>query len=490
MYKVVLYSLCILAFVAVVLGFTGVIAYTGVSLIVSFLIILFTSYVTNIAFARLFNAPANVESVYITAFILFFLIDPLITESGVIILIAASAIATISKYLFAIRRKHIFNPAAIAAVILSLTGAGAVIWWVATPILSILTLVLGLLIVRKIKRFPMFITFVVVSIVALAYTYVIPNGMNFSSFIKELILSWPFVFFATIMLTEPLTTPPTKSTQIMYAAIVGLFFASRFNIGPLYSSPALALVLGNVYAYMVSSKQKLMLKLMMKRQLSATVYDFIFESDQHLRFLPGQYLEWTLPHASPDTRGNRRYFTVASSPTETAIHLGVRIDPNDSSSFKKHLLVMEPGEMMAASHLSGEFTLPKSPQKLVFIAGGIGITPFRSMVKYMIDKQEKRDVVLFYFVNSETDFAYQELFEEARQKIGLRVEYIASAPSPAWHGRTGRMTAETIVEIVPDFYERNFMLSGPNAMVQNYKKMLRAMGVATKNIKTDYFPGF
>lgn len=509
MYRVVLYSMFTIALAAIVLGFAGVIAYDGFSLIASFLILMFSSYLTNMMFAKLFKAPANVESVYITAFILFFLIEPLITVNGIIILVAVSTIATISKYLFAIHRKHMFNPAAIAAVILTLTGSGAVIWWVATPVLSTLTLILGLLIVRKIKRFPMFATFVIVSIAALVYTYVVPSGMNFFSFAKELLLSWPFVFFATIMLTEPLTTPPTTATQIIYAGIVGLFFASKFTFGPFYSTPELALIIGNIYSYSVSSKQKLMLTLMMKRQVSATVYDFIFESNQQLSFRPGQYLEWTLPHIAPDNRGNRRFFTVASSPTESAIHLGVRIDPNDSSSFKKHLLSMEPGEIMTASHLSGEFTLPTIPasnnvsnstkygrqQKLVFIAGGIGITPFRSMVKYMLDTSgnvnaEKRDVVLFYFVNSETDLAYQELFEEARQKIGLRVEYIASTPSPSWQGRTGRMTPKIIAEIVPDFNARYFYLSGPNAMVQNYKKMLRGMGVARKSIKTDYFPGF
>ncbi len=491
MYRVVLYGLMLIAVVAIELGFAGSLAFSGLSLIASLAIILLASWSSNKLFARLFHAPANVESVYITAFILFFLLEPLITVNGVIILISASLIATLSKYIFAIGKKHIFNPIVITAVILALAGNGSVIWWVATPVLSGLTLVVGLLIVRKIRRFPMFLAFILTSIFALTITYVIPYDVNPLTFLNELFLSWPIVFFATIMFTEPLTTPPTKSTQIVYAIVVGMFFASRFHIGPLSSTPQLALLIGNIYSYLVSSKQKLILRLKTETRISENNYDFAFEANQKLKFIPGQYLEWTLAHKEPDGRGNRRYFTVASSPTEDLIHLGVRIDPKDSSSFKKALLSMEVGDEMVASHLSGEFTMPKNPaKKLVFIAGGIGITPFRSMIKYLIDVGEKRDVTLFYCANSDADFSYHELFEEARTKIGLQIIFIPSAPSETWQGLSGRITPEIIVEIVPDFYERYFMLSGPNAMVENYKKLLHTMGVKKSNIKTDYFPGF
>ncbi len=491
MYRVVLYGLVLLAAIAIALGFFGVIFYSGFDLIFSLVIITASSMASNVFFAKLYRAPRNIESVYITAFILFFLMEPLMTLPGIVTLVAVSVVSMLSKYLFAIGKRHVFNPVAIATVLLTVVGSGAVIWWVSTPVLSLATLVIGFLIVRKIRRFPLVISFIVTAMVSLGFTSIAPSGQAYPPFIKELFLSWPLVFFATIMLTEPLTTPPTKSTQVTYGVLVGLLFASVFSVGPLRSTPELALVLGNIYSYLVSSKQKLLLNLSRMTRLTPTVYDFAFTPDQRLRFRPGQYLEWTLPHEPSDSRGNRRYFTVASSSTEKEVHLGVRIDGIGSSSFKRALLEMGQGDMMVASHLSGEFTLPRDPaRKLVFIAGGIGVTPFRSMVKYLLDNNERRDVVLLYFANADTDFAYSDLFEEARAKIGLAVDYIASVPTPAWKGRTGRLTPQTVAEIVPDFKERYFMLSGPNAMVENYKKLLHSMGVASDMIQTDYFPGF
>lgn len=533
MYKLVLYGLTFLAVLAIVLGFVGEISYSGPKLIISLLVILASSGFSNYFTAKVFKAKTNIESVFITAFILFFVFAPALSLKGILILVLASFTATLSKYLLAIRKKHIFNPVAISAVIVGLLFAGSVVWWMSTPILNIAILIIGLLIVRKIRRFQMVLTFVLTSILVLALTTVIPNNLNFLNFLKEIILSWPFVFFALIMFTEPLTTPPTKFLQIVYAVIVGVLFSLRFKIGIFFSSPELALVLGNIFAYLMSSKQRLILKLKSKNKLSENIYGFTFTSNQKLNFQPGQYLEWTLPVEKfvikPDSRGNRRYFTVASSPTESLsegneIQLGVRIDPEQGSSFKKNLLAFENGEEITASHLSGEFTLPKisahrnskqtkgdGSQKLVFIAGGIGITPFRSMIKFLIDtenfennfknevlknensgraKSAKFDIVLIYSASTENDFAYTEIFEEAGAKIGLRTVYLPTKPNESWQGLSGRLDEKMITEIVPDFAERFFMLSGPNTMVENYKKLLRQMGIKKRKIKTDYFPGF
>lgn len=499
MYRVVLYGLTIIALTAIALGFFGVIAFDGVSLIGSLAIIMVSSILANKLFAKLYNAPTNVESVYISAFILFFLLEPSMTVSGIVALVAGSVITMLSKFLFARGKRHIFNPVAVATTLLTIAWSGAVIWWVATPILSIVTLVVGLLIVRKIRRFALVGTFALAAVIGLLFTYIIPHDINSLVFLKELVLSWPFVFFATIMLTEPLTTPPTKSTQMYYGAIVGFLFASRFTFGPIYSSPELSLVLGNIYSYAVSSKQKLTLMLKKVERHTDTVYNFIFATDKQLRFKAGQYLEWTLPHEQSDTRGNRRYFTVASSPTEEGLQLGVRIDDKASSSFKRELLSLTDAEIaarhigtqaMVASHLSGEFTMPEDrSEKIVWIAGGIGVTPFRSMVKEIIDMREMHDIVMLYFANTDTDFAYAELFNAAAA-FGVRTEFIASNPSPSWQGRTGRLDATMLAQLVPDFQERMYMLSGPHAMVANYVKILRSAGVSRRQIKTDYFPGF
>jgi len=114
-----------------------------------------------------------------------------------------------------------------------------------------------------------------------------------------------------------------------------------------------------------------------------------------------------------DSRGNRRYFTIASSPTEKELRLGVKFYPN-GSSFKKALASMNEADTIIASQLSGDFIMPSNKKKkLVFIAGGIGITPFRSMIKYLIDTKQKRDIVLIYSNRTKTDVIYKNIFDSA-----------------------------------------------------------------------------
>lgn len=491
MYKLVLYGLMLLSLIAIVFGFLGLVNFSGFQLFISLIVLLNVCYGTNWIIGKAWKIPQNIESSAITALILFFLIEPSLSIKGISILVLGGIVAMISKYVFALHKRHIFNPAAISVFILGILGSGSVIWWVATPWLFIPTLILGLLVVRKIRRFRMVLSFIAISLLAFIFIYPRPEGIDTLSFIGEIFLSWPLVFFATIMFTEPLTAPTTKNTQFVYAVLIGILFASQFHVGPIFSTPEFALVVGNIYAYLVSSRQRLILKLKSKKQISPTVFHFEFESSERLKFAPGQYLEWTLPHENPDMRGNRRYFTIASSPTEEAVQLGVRIDPSRSSTFKQKLQTLKENDTLTAGTLSGEFLLPKDQsKKIVWIAGGIGITPFRSMIRFLIDTEDKRDIVLFYSSNTDLDFAYRELFTEAQDTIGLKTIYLATHPTSEWKGRTGFITKEMIQAEVPDYIERHYYLSGPHAMVESYKKLLISLHIKRAHIHTDYFPGF
>jgi glycine betaine catabolism B len=209
-------------------------------------------------------------------------------------------------------------------------------------------------------------------------------------------------------------------------------------------------------------------------------------------FAPGQYMEWTLGHEEQDSRGNRRYFTIASAPTEPDLHLGVRIN-DPSSTYKQALLEMERGDEIIAGQLSGDFTMPKNPkQRLVFIAGGIGITPYRSMIKYLLDTQQRRPITLFYGAPTVHDFVYQDVFDQAEHKLGIRTIYIAekdTGMSPGWVGLLGLIKPEMIQTYAPHYREAIFYISGPNVMVDAVKRMLRKMGIPDSQIKTDFFAG-
>ncbi len=273
-----------------------------------------------------------------------------------------------------------------------------------------------------------------------------------------------------------------------------LLYGTTFHIGSLlYSSPELALLLGNIFSYVVSPKQRLILYFKEKVRMSPTLFDFVFTPNQRIRFRAGQYWDWTLGHMKPDTRGNRRFFTIASSPTEPEIRLGVKI-PDKSSTFKQALVALKPGDVVLGGQLAGDFTLPEdASKKIVAIAGGIGITPFRSMVKDRLDRNMQTDMVLFYASTDAQDFAYKEIFEEGK-RIGIKAVYLLSGSKvipPDWKGPTGFLTKELIEANVHDYQNRLYYLSGPNVMVTNYKKLLRStMGIPNSAIHTDYFPGY
>ena len=491
MYRLVLYYLILLLLVAFVYTFFGLLPFSPLALAFTTCFLLAVCWVTNKVFSFTFEAPTNVESVYITALILAVVITPVRTYHDLPLLFWAGVLAMASKYMLAIGKKHIFNPAAIAIALTAIGFGGTASWWLGTPVMLPFTL-LGLLVAKKIRRLSLtFYFFLTVAISTFVFS-VARTGDPTANLVNALASS-PLFFFAFVMLTEPLTTPPTKAMQAVYAGIVGVLFTPLFHIGPFYTTPELALVAGNVFSFIVSPKEKLILKLKSKVQVASNVYDFVFPKRPGFAYEPGQYMEWTLPHNMPDARGNRRYFTLASSPTEEGLTLGVKFHP-EGSSYKRALLEMHDGNIIVASQLAGEFTLPKDKkEKLVFVAGGIGVTPYRSMIKYLLDKGESRDIVLFYSNKHEHDIAYRDVFDEAQSKLGIRVVYVLTDPESVpvgWSGVAGRITGAVLAERVPDYKERMFYISGPESMVESYKKTLRGVGVSVNKIKTDYFPGY
>ncbi len=482
MYRVVLYYLAGLWLIALGLSFMHLLPFTPLALIVSLLAFCIICICTNAIFAAVFGAPSNTESAYITAFILALIISPGKPFTDISFFFWAGVLAIASKYIFAIQKKHIFNPAAVAIAATALILNQSATWWIGTSLMAPFVLAGGLLIARKIQRFDLVFSFFVVSFATITWLALF-NGQPLFTTLGRLMLNSPWLFFAFVMLTEPMTTPHKKFWRIVYGGLVGFLFAPQLHIGSLYSTPELALLAGNLFSYVVSPKSKYILTLTQKIQLTPDTYDFIFLSDKKVHFQSGQYMEFTLPHAKKDSRGMRRFFTIASSPTEHEIRLGVKFYAK-TSSFKKALLALPPGGELIASQLGGDFVMPWSKKTpLVFIAGGIGITPFRSMIQYLIDKNQKRPITLFYSTRTSKDVAYKNIFDMAQKRLDIQTIY-------AYNDTQGPMNAELIKTYVPNCQDCVFYLSGPRAMVVHFKTMLKQMGVRSQQIKSDFFPGF
>lgn len=490
MYRLVLWYLVVLVLAAAALGAVHLIAIDPVALLLSAVLILAGGWLANQIFARVFGAIPNIESVYITGLIIVLIMDPAplgeLSAAGAIVF--ASAWAMASKFIFSLRRRHVFNPAALGVALPALLLDHPATWWVSGQLwLMPLVVVGGLLIVRKLRRFDLVLAFAIANLATTVFTGNLADAMQS---IRFALFDSPFFFFACVMLTEPLTAPQSRGWRLIYGALVGGLAAPNVAIGSYYFTPEVALLVGNLLTIAVSPQGRVVLTLERIEEAAAGVYDFVFRPDRSLRFAAGQYLEWTLPLPSSDGRGNRRYFTIASSPADEHVRLGVKFAAN-GSAFKRGLSQLQPGDQVVASQLAGNFVLPRNRRrKLAFIAGGIGVTPFRSMIEQLLEAGDARPIIMLYGNNRVEEIAYADLLERARAELGIATWYAVMDPRGATpEMTTGLIDRAMIAGRIPDYRERTFYISGPQAMVSATRQTLRELGVPVRRIKTDFFPG-
>jgi len=493
--RITMYRLVLLYMAALLLGdfglsLAGLSAHDPAHLAFSVAVITAASWVVNRGLSLAFRVPANAESVYITALILALIMPPVGPKEWVGIggLALAAGVGIASKFLLAINRKHIFNPVALGVIVSAVALDQPATWWVGGSVYLLpIALIGGLLILRKLQRFEMFAVYVLANLVVTAIT---TTPDLYGEALSQVFLSSPLLFCGFAMLTEPMTAPAAKVPSLAFGALVGALSVPSVHVMDFYATPEIALVVGNALAWLVNPKYRFKLTLERIEKTASGCYDYVFRTNRPVTFKPGQYLDWTIHSPRGDDRGNRRTFTIASAPSEEHVRLGVKFYPNPSA-YKQTLLNMKPGDVVYGAQLAGEFTLPESDDKLAFIAGGIGITPFRSMIQHMMDMREKRDVTLFYGNNKAHEIAYVDVFNRAENELGLRTVYaVAEHAHTETNFHKGFIDADLIMREMPDYAERLFYISGPRSMVLKFEQVLSELGIAKNRIKTDFFPGF
>ena len=217
---------------------------------------------------------------------------------------------------------------------------------------------------------------------------------------------------------------------------------------------------------------------------TSAIKTFWFKPNKKVNNVSGQFTELYLPHNHPDSRGQKRWFTIYSSPTEELLAITTKIIP-ESSTFKQTLLGLNPGEELNFAEPIGDFILPVDKSiPLVFIAGGIGITPFRSIIKWLQDKNEERDIQLLYASRDESELLENKLFEK------IQTKYIVSQPSKSWSGLSGQLSSDRILEIIKLRPNTHIFLSGPEPMVEVISRDLINSGIPKHQVVSDYFPGY
>ena len=224
------------------------------------------------------------------------------------------------------------------------------------------------------------------------------------------------------------------------------------------------------------------------RDEAANIRTFYFRPERPIQYTAGQFTELTVPHKRPDKRGIKRWYTLSSSPTDDLLTITTKYAGDDkSSSFKKALFGLKPAAELDMAEPMGDFVLPKLIQTpLVFVAGGIGITPFHSILAWLTATKEQRPIKLLYGVRSEDEIIFQETF----RKGGIEPTIIVSEPSEAWGGERGHISAELILDLAKPSEDALVYVSGPEPMVEALEKDLRKAGLRKDQFVGDFFPNY
>lgn len=210
---------------------------------------------------------------------------------------------------------------------------------------------------------------------------------------------------------------------------------------------------------------------------SSGAWNFYFRKPKGFVYTAGQYIKMKLEIKNPDDRGTTRYFTLSSSPTEEHLAITTKII---KSSFKKRLAELKIGEKVHIRGPWGDFVLPENNTPVVFIAGGIGMTPYRSMIKFASDKNLKNPITLIVSYKTEEQILYkQELEEIKRNHKNIKVVIV-----------TERINTDLLQKSIDSLEDNLYYIAGPEAMIEGLEKTLLGMGISKDKMLTDGFPGY
>lgn len=227
--------------------------------------------------------------------------------------------------------------------------------------------------------------------------------------------------------------------------------------------------------------QKFAISLQSKTQLSPDCWQFNFSKPADFSYLAGQYVLWEIPHPNPDNRGIKRLFTLASSPKENQlIFISKFFDP--SSTYKQAMLAQEIKTINFISSPLGDFTLPQDKKTpLVFIASGVGCTPFRAL----LEEDNTRNITMFYSNQTSSNTPLLDYFQNQPIKL---YPFLTRQELPGFGH--GYFTQEIFTKHIPAPLNSNYYLCGGVKMVQATAKHLADMGVKITQIKRDIFTGY
>jgi ferredoxin-NADP reductase len=216
----------------------------------------------------------------------------------------------------------------------------------------------------------------------------------------------------------------------------------------------------------------------------------LFAVEDYPDYRPGAYFWVELPdRGHDDEKGLRRHISLVTSPTEHGV-VGLATRLRDTA-FKRTLAELEVGDEVQVEEPKGSFLLPEDTDvEYVFVAGGIGITVFRSMLRYIADTGEPYRVTLVYSNRDRSSTPFLDELAELEQRIpGLRV-VLTMTDDEAWEGERRRVDPAMLADVLGGLDGRTFLVAGPPAMAEGVADSLREAGVTEERVRADRFSGY
>lgn len=232
-------------------------------------------------------------------------------------------------------------------------------------------------------------------------------------------------------------------------------------------------------------------RLLHKNQVADGTLEFVLEKPTGLEYRAGQFFDIILPKPSEDARKSDYVhgFSFVTAPSEPYIAAATRMRPD--SNFKNAFKNVPDGSEITIEAVWGSFTLKKNEDApVVYIIGGIGITPVRSMLVQATADKLERSLTLIYANRSPANAAYTKEFEALAAKNSYFTFVPVYEDAQPGGGEHGRIDGEMVKRHVADVHNAIYYLSGPAGMVRASRDLLTELGIDEDSIRTEEFDGY
>lgn len=499
MHRAVLVALVALVLCSLVVSVVDAdFAFRPTALLLALVISVLVSGAVTYGCAAVVRVPPGTDSWLITALILYFILPGVTDAASAVTVVLGAATAAASKYVLVWRRRLIVNPAVAGTVVVyvcayaEVAGVGYPQWWVAADPMLIPMVVIGVLLVAVLREWVVVTAFLVAALATIGVLQIVQGGQDLSVWL----VSSPMFFVAAVMVTEPMTSPSTRVHRIVYGAGIGVLMYCQQTI-PLGSAvsiefvPEVALLAGSLYAAVVRVARsrgagRTVLTVSEVTQVAADTFSVTATPAHRVPFRPGQWARLSAPTWTSGVGGrSRRVFSIASAPTDDELSFAF-VAGREPSDFKADLIERRTTTLFL-DEVGGDFVLRPGAGPAVLIASGIGITPFRSMLRAATATDLSR-VTLVHIVRTPDRAVYADDLAAA-ESVGSR---IVSVIDPA---AADGVSADLLRELLADHASgTRFYLSGPPTFVRVTARAVRRVAPATRwarwRIHTDVFLGY